>query len=590
MKTDLEIFTPFAKKSKFAERLDGKNCIIYTRVSSKEQERGYSLETQKRTIEETCEKSGFTILAYFGGVYESAKTDERTEFNRMLKFARNSKEKVSHIMVYSVDRFSRSGANAIYIASELRKENIKIFAVTQPSDTFTATGKMQQNMQFIFSEYDNDLRTEKCKSGMKGMLMEGYWCTKAPLGYTQITRRKRDNTNMPEKQIIKVNEKGLLIRKAFYWKAKDRLPNMEILKRLKSYGLTIRLQRLTEILSNPFYCGILSHNLLEGEVIEGRHEKLVSKEIFLEANAIKSRNSTWKHNTDFEDIPLKHFVKCSVCQTPFVGYMVKKKGLWYYKCNKTGCKCNRSAKKMNELFTEKLKEYELRVEKYAEPVKDDFFKFFDEIEKDNGNALSILKKHLTEVENKIEDLEEQNAIGKTERETYLKFKGKFNKERLDIRKQMDLLSVGKSNLIKQLENYCKLLSNLNKVWGLNEYRGKLELQELLFPLGIVYDREKDCYRTNETNDIAFAFTGLTGDSAKKDKGELGFLHLNSPSVPGIGLEPIRPQWTPRFQSGRVSQFPLSKYSIYFLLFIFFSLTSSFLAMISVSNPFFAFNS
>ena len=205
MKTDLEIFTPFAKKSKFAERLEGKNCIIYTRVSTKEQEKGYSLETQKRDIEKTCEQNGFTILAYFGGVYESAQTDERAEFNRMLQFARKSKEKVSHIMVYSVDRFSRSGANAIYIASELRKENIKIFAVTQPSDTSTATGKMQQNMQFIFSEYDNDLRREKCKAGMKEMLLNGYWCTKAPLGYNQITRGKRVNTNLAEKQISTVN-------------------------------------------------------------------------------------------------------------------------------------------------------------------------------------------------------------------------------------------------------------------------------------------------------------------------------------------------------------------------------------------------
>ena len=93
MKNDLEIFTPFAKKSKFAERIEGSNCIIYTRVSTKEQEQGYSLETQKREIESTCEKNNFLILAYFGGVFESAKTDERAEFNRMLKFARRSKSK-----------------------------------------------------------------------------------------------------------------------------------------------------------------------------------------------------------------------------------------------------------------------------------------------------------------------------------------------------------------------------------------------------------------------------------------------------------------------------------------------------------------
>lgn len=167
MKPELEIFTAFVKKNKFADRIDGTNCLIYTRVSSKEQERGFSLETQKRVIEETCEKMGLSILAYFGGTYESAATDERDEFTRMLKFARRSKDKISYIMVYSVDRFSRSGTNAIYIANELRKENIKIYAVTQPSDTGTIAGKFQQNIQFLFSEYDNDMRREKCTAGVK---------------------------------------------------------------------------------------------------------------------------------------------------------------------------------------------------------------------------------------------------------------------------------------------------------------------------------------------------------------------------------------------------------------------------------------
>ncbi|MGZ4100238.1 MAG: recombinase family protein, partial [Bacteroidia bacterium] len=188
MKTELEIFDRFAKKDKNADRIDGTNCLIYTRVSSKEQEKGFSLETQKRVIEETCDQMKLTVLAYFGGTYESAATDEREEFNRMLKFARRSKEKISYIMVYSVDRFSRSGANAIYIAEQLRQENIKIYAVTQPSDTGTIAGKFQQNIHFLFSEYDNDLRREKCVAGIKEMLLNGYWPIKAPIGFDQKTR------------------------------------------------------------------------------------------------------------------------------------------------------------------------------------------------------------------------------------------------------------------------------------------------------------------------------------------------------------------------------------------------------------------
>src|ERR1051325_597074 len=45
-----------------------------------------SLATQKKACEVYAQKQGYEILGYFGGTYESAKTDERKEFNSMLDF------------------------------------------------------------------------------------------------------------------------------------------------------------------------------------------------------------------------------------------------------------------------------------------------------------------------------------------------------------------------------------------------------------------------------------------------------------------------------------------------------------------------
>ncbi len=538
MKADLEIFTPFAKKDKTHDRITGNNCVVYSRVSSKEQERGWSIGTQNKENEEGCKRHGLNILTYFGGVYESAKTDERKEFNRMLSFARNAKEKVSYIVVSDVDRFSRSGANAIYIANELRKINIRILSIRQPSDTFTAGGKMQQNIQFIFAEYDNDIKREKIRENVKEMLISGYWVAKAPLGYTQITRRKRMNQDLPEKQITKVNETGKLLRKAFYWRIEG-LSNVEILYKLKNLGLVVRPQKLSEIFSNPFYCGILSHNFLEGDVIEGKHEKLISKEVFLKANNIRSRVVTWKHNADFKDVPLKNFVKCGNCGTPFVGYMVKKKNLWYYKCNKLGCKCNRSAIKLNDLFIEKLlKKYSL-MDKYIAPAKEQFIKCFNENAQESISQLGLLKVRLNDVLQKIEAIEERFAIGELEKELYLKFIGKYRKEKLDISTEISSLDIGKSNLEKQVEKYCQMLRNLPEIWASNSYKGKFELQELMFPKGITYDRENNDYRTPEINDVAFAIAEIAKGLGENDKGDLGKNYPKSPFVPGRGVEPLR---------------------------------------------------
>jgi site-specific DNA recombinase len=152
-KNELELFQTFGK-GRTKQAADTRNCVIYTRVSTKEQaDNNMSLETQKKACELYAKKSGYQIMGCFGGTYESAKTDERKHFNAMLAFVKKSKERISHIIVYSVDRFSRSGANAIYIAEKLKKEGVSVFAISQPTDSTTASGSLQQNIQFIFSEY-----------------------------------------------------------------------------------------------------------------------------------------------------------------------------------------------------------------------------------------------------------------------------------------------------------------------------------------------------------------------------------------------------------------------------------------------------
>ncbi len=118
-------FQQFAKGKITQDSKSNNNAVIYTRVSSKEQaDTNQSLETQRKYCTEYGIKNNLHILGFFGGTYESAKTDERNEFNRMIKFLKNSKEKTSCILVYSLDRFSRSGENAIYISSQLKGGSI----------------------------------------------------------------------------------------------------------------------------------------------------------------------------------------------------------------------------------------------------------------------------------------------------------------------------------------------------------------------------------------------------------------------------------------------------------------------------------
>jgi DNA invertase Pin-like site-specific DNA recombinase len=214
MENNLDTFQQFGRQAKYVcKKVSGNNVVIYTRVSSKEQaDKNLSLETQRTSIEQYAKRNNLTTLGYFGGTYESAKTDGRKEFNRMLDFIRKSKNKVSMVLVYSMDRFSRTGAKgAISIVSELReKYGINVFAVTQPIDTSNPSGVLHQNIQLLFSEYDNELRKQKAVAGMKEKFEKGIWVVPPPQGYDII------KINGDRK--IVVNETGKKIKKAFQWK------------------------------------------------------------------------------------------------------------------------------------------------------------------------------------------------------------------------------------------------------------------------------------------------------------------------------------------------------------------------------------
>lgn len=146
---------------------DNRQSVTYTRVSTKEQAEGnLSLDTQKKACNQLAVKQDYKILAYFGGTYESAASDERKEFKRMIEFCQKQKANIK-IIVYSLDRFSRTGDNAIWLTRQLRDLGIQIISVTQPIDTKNPAGVLQQNILFLFSQYDNDLRRLKTIEGMK---------------------------------------------------------------------------------------------------------------------------------------------------------------------------------------------------------------------------------------------------------------------------------------------------------------------------------------------------------------------------------------------------------------------------------------
>jgi DNA invertase Pin-like site-specific DNA recombinase len=157
---NFELFKSFAKESKGIQLNQSKRAVIYTRVSTKEQaENNASLVTQKKYCDAFASRKGLEVIEYFGGTYESAKSDERKEFKKMLAYVGQNKS-IACIIVYSYDRFSRTGANGAYLSEQLKKKGVVTLSATQELDATSSAGSFQQNLYYLFSQFDNELRRD----------------------------------------------------------------------------------------------------------------------------------------------------------------------------------------------------------------------------------------------------------------------------------------------------------------------------------------------------------------------------------------------------------------------------------------------
>lgn len=492
----------FAKGQKTLQTISNE-IVIYTRVSGKKQMDGLSLEVQLKGCTEYSEKHKLQIREFFGGTYESAAKDERKEFQRMITFLKSTRYKISKILVYSLERFSRN-ENSIWLSSQLRKLGIEVVSVTQPIDTSNPAGIMQQKMLFIFGEFDNQLRRKKSMDGVKEHLIQGEWCLRPPVGYDIIKHNK-------ERRIV-VNETGLIIKKMFYWKAKERMPNVEIQKRLKSYKLNYNLRRITDILINPFYCGKIAHKALGDEVRDGKHEKLISEAIFLEANNILAEKKLGlQTKKERPEIALKRFMRCETCDKPMRGYISTKCGVPYYKCSSIGCRNNRNANHVNGRFEVLLNGFQID-QAFIPLIKEQLTLTFLEHNQSLHDHEGAIKKQLEALKPKIERLEERFILEEIKADLYQKYKSKFEVEIDALASQMSQNQIEMSNLEKYIEFSLSNCTNLSKMWRSGNYTQRQELQNALFSEGIVYDRQKDECRTTSENVFLNEIARISKDS------------------------------------------------------------------------------
>ena len=506
-------------------------CVIYTRVSSREQaENNSSLDSQKRYCTEYAAKKSYRVAEYFGGTFESAKSDERKEFKRMIEYVKKN-HRIDTIIVYSYDRFSRSGTNAVFLSEELKIVGVKVIAVSQEVDTNTASGRFQQSIFYLFSQFDNEQRKDKVVKGMIENIRNGFWVGQTPFGYTNLNRKDKAKNHQ-----YRINQDGELLKKGFQLKADGVLTNIEIVSHLNKLGCNIHYKSFIRILSNPFYCGYIVSSLIPNEIFKGNHPALVSEYLFLKANNVITQNPHNGISKQFkiEALPLKGFVKDEVSLSPFTGY--RQKGIYYYKTRDEGTCVNINAEYLNNRFKENLKHFEFDKDSGPE-LRESITELLGIRLESQLKEQQQIKSKITELIHKIEKLEERYVQGEIEVPLFQKFSQKYQTEKAELEKMLPQTEINSSNLSKIVEKGLKIAVNLSETWALSHFDDKRKLQTLVFPEGILYNKQKDTVRTPRINSI-FApipvLSSILKDGKKRDRSKSG---LNSHLVVPTGIEP-----------------------------------------------------
>jgi len=491
-------FTPKARNTKKIK--ENKKAILYVRCSTEKQ---VSLEWQEEICMGYCEQHGLSIEQVFSEK-ESATSDQRGVFVEMIRYC--YKNKIGNIVVYAYDRFSRTGD--LKLLDDLSEKGIKVHAVTQVVDDQTPSGKFTQNLYMLFSKMENEQRRARVLEGQRNKLKRGEWNGKPAMGYDKryVTGKQENDHDRPQ---CFINEKGKLIRQAFHWKDQENITNFEIIERLKPMGLKLNPDQLTRIFRNVFYCGYITGSLLdEGELIKGKHEPLVSEEVFLRVNGIVMKNPQgWNVIRENEELALKASIRCGKCQRRLTGYPQKGKYV-YYKCPNTGCGINIRNHKLHDIFRSELSKLALNPE-LAPALKVQMEATYRMMEVSEAAREKPLKDELTRLRNELETMELNVATGKIPLKIYEKHSASHQRKIAETEENLKNLSRDSSNLNYMLEKALYFACNLLNMWDLMDWKGKVGLQKLLYPQGLIFDAENHAVRTPEINPIFSIIHSLT---------------------------------------------------------------------------------
>jgi DNA invertase Pin-like site-specific DNA recombinase len=295
-----------------------KRAVSYLRVSTSAQadtdynSEGYSIPAQREANLKAAEREGAIVVAEFIDRGESAKTADREGLRELLAYI--AANPVDLVIVHKVDRLARNRVDDVEIGLAIRRAGARLISATENIDE-TPSGKLLHGVMSAVAEfYSLNLATE-AKKGMRQKAKSGGTPGRAPLGYLNV----REMVEGREIRTIAIDpERAPHIVWAFEAYATGEWTIFQLTEELNRRGLRTKKSAKTperplyhshveKLLNNPYYAGMVSY---EGVEYQGRHEPLISRELFEKVQAVKQARPT--HGRRSASIPITSKEVCFV--------------------------------------------------------------------------------------------------------------------------------------------------------------------------------------------------------------------------------------------------------------------------------------
>jgi site-specific DNA recombinase len=297
----------------------------YIRVSTARQGDGVSLPQQRAAIEQYAQRHGYEIAQWFEEQETAAKSG-RPVFGEMIKHL--GRGNARGVIIHKIDRSARNLRDWADLG-ELIDGGVEVHFANEALNLHSRGGRLSADIQAVVAaDYIRNLR-EETKKGFWGRLKQGLFPMPAPVGYVN------NGAGKPKTLDPKT---APLVRKAFELYGTGRYNLNSLCRELSRLGLrrktgtSIQPNRLSRILNNPFYMGLI-HIATSNETFRGAHEPLVSRRLFDRVQTIlqgKLNTRTIKH-----DFLFRRRLTCKNCGYSLIGE--RQKGHVYYRCQGRGC-------------------------------------------------------------------------------------------------------------------------------------------------------------------------------------------------------------------------------------------------------------